>query len=89
MDNVNLSDNEAGSPSVTDQANALRGRRFTNGEVITTVLPVYNRFPWVMPAVFRPELVPEDLMAPILTVSCFGILISGMTKILNEFYHYS
>lgn len=39
------------------------------GEVIVTLLPVNERFPWVTPAKFRPELVPEELMAPALTVS--------------------
>ena len=38
-----------------------------------TLLPVNERFPWVTPAKFRPELVPEELMAPCLTVS-FKIL---------------
>ncbi len=33
-----------------------------------TLLPVNERFPWVTPAKFRPELVPEELMAPVLTV---------------------
>jgi hypothetical protein len=40
-----------------------------NGEVIVTLLPVNERFPWVTPARFRPELVPEELMAPVLTVN--------------------
>lgn len=39
-----------------------------NGEVIVTLLPVNERLPWVTPAKFRPELVPEELMAPVLTV---------------------
>jgi len=40
-----------------------------NGDIIVTLLPVNSRFPWVTPAVFRPELVPEELMAQGLTVS--------------------
>jgi hypothetical protein len=40
-----------------------------NGEVIVTLLPLNERFPWVTPARFRPELVPEELLAPVLTVS--------------------
>ena len=40
-----------------------------NGEVIVTLLPVNEKLPWLMPAKFRPELVPEELMAPVLTVS--------------------
>lgn len=36
--------------------------------MIVTLLPINTRFPWVTPAQFRPELVPEELMAPVLTV---------------------
>ena len=45
-----------------------------NGEVIVTLLPVNEKFPWVTPARFRPELVPEELMAPVLTVSGSRVL---------------
>ena len=37
--------------------------------MIVTLLPVNEKLPWLMPAKFRPELVPEELMAPVLTVS--------------------
>lgn len=40
-----------------------------NGDIIVTLLPVNTRFPWITPAQFRPELVPEELMAQGLTVS--------------------
>ena len=54
--------------------NAPRGRHkpageFENGDVLVTLLPVNERFPWVTPASFRPELVPEELMAPSLSVN--------------------
>lgn len=65
MDTVNLSD-DGQSPSRSNDH--IRGRRFHNGEVIVTLLPVNEKWPWVNPAKFRPELVPEELMAPILTV---------------------
>ncbi|XP_050306624.1 uncharacterized protein LOC126743535 isoform X2 [Anthonomus grandis grandis] len=42
---------------------------FANGDIIVTLLPVNSRFPWVTPAVFRPELVPEELMAQGLTLT--------------------
>lgn len=38
-----------------------------------TLLPVNTKFPWITAAHFRPELVPEELMAQGLTVS-FGLL---------------
>lgn len=40
-----------------------------NGDVIVTLLPANTKWPWVTPAIFRPELVPEELMAQGLTVS--------------------
>ena len=48
-------------------------KQFQNGDVVVTLLPVNERFPWVTPARFRPELVPEELMAPALSVSSVGI----------------
>ena len=39
-----------------------------NGDIIVTLLPVNEKLPWISPAKFRPELVPEELMAPVLTV---------------------
>lgn len=42
---------------------------FSNGDVIVTLLPVNTRWPWITPALFRPELVPEELMAQGLTVN--------------------
>ena len=39
-----------------------------NGDIIVTLLPVNEELPWISPAKFRPELVPEELMAPVLTV---------------------
>lgn len=42
---------------------------FSNGDIIVTLLPVNTNWPWITPARFRPELVPEELMAQGLTVS--------------------
>ncbi|XP_023339421.1 transmembrane protein 268 [Eurytemora carolleeae] len=44
-------------------------RQFDSGEVLVTLLPVNDRLPWITPARFRPELVPEELMAPSLTLT--------------------
>lgn len=41
---------------------------FANGDVIVTLLPLNQNLPWITPPVFRPELVPEELMAQGLTV---------------------
>ena len=40
-----------------------------NGDVIVTLLPLNSALPGITPAQFRPELVPEELMAQGLTVS--------------------
>jgi len=40
-----------------------------SGEVLVTLLPVNEKLPWITPAKFRPELVPEELMAPSLTLT--------------------
>ncbi|KAB0798618.1 hypothetical protein PPYR_09611 [Photinus pyralis] len=50
-------------------ANETIRHGFTNGDVIVTILPVNTRFPWITPAKFRPELVPEELMAQGLTLT--------------------
>jgi len=47
---------------------------FANGETIVTLLPVNTKWPWITPAKFRPELVPEELMAQGLTVCKFILL---------------
>lgn len=45
---------------------------FANGDVIVTLLPLNRNLPWITPPVFRPELVPEELMAQGLTVRRIG-----------------
>jgi hypothetical protein len=44
---------------------------FTNGDVIVSLFPVNEKWPWITPAEFKAELVPEELMAQELTVSFF------------------
>jgi hypothetical protein len=41
-----------------------------NGDVIVTLLPLNTQCSWLTPATFKPELVPEELMAQCLSV-CF------------------
>ena len=89
MDNVNLSDDvnqQPGAVGGKNNAGALttRGKTFANGDVIVTLLPVNEKFPWVTPARFRPELVPEELMAPVLTVSVDFKLRKGPAVILDK-----
>lgn len=48
---------------------------FTNGDIIVTLLPVNTKWPWITSAQFRPELVPEELMA------------QGLTLTVEEYVH--
>uniref|UniRef100_A0A1B0BQ03 Uncharacterized protein n=1 Tax=Glossina palpalis gambiensis TaxID=67801 RepID=A0A1B0BQ03_9MUSC len=70
-----------------------------NGDIIVTLLPANTKWPWITPAVFRPELVPEELMAQGLTVgdmlikvfsiaflnSCLAFLVLQLT--VEEYVH--
>lgn len=58
-----------GAGAVTTSPRNRHQEQFENGDVLVTLLPVNEKFPWVTPAKFRPELVPEELMAPTLTLT--------------------
>lgn len=60
--------NEQGLRTIELSSGRVR-EGFANGDVIVTLLPTNTRWPWITPALFRPELVPEELMAQGLTVS--------------------
>uniref|UniRef100_A0A1Q3FN13 Uncharacterized protein n=1 Tax=Culex tarsalis TaxID=7177 RepID=A0A1Q3FN13_CULTA len=57
---------------------------FANGDVIVTLLPTNTRWPWVTPAVFRPELVPEELMAQGLTLTVEEY-VHAMETLVNDY----
>lgn len=59
--------NEQGLRTIELSSGRVR-EGFANGDVIVTLLPINTRWPWITPALFRPELVPEELMAQGLTV---------------------
>jgi len=60
-----------------------RTRSMDNGDVLVSLVPVNERFPWVTPAKFRPELVPEELMAPQLTLTVEDY-VSSMEKLVTD-----
>lgn len=60
--------NEQGLRTIELSSGRVR-EGFSNGDVIVSMLPINTRWPWITPALFRPELVPEELMAQGLTVS--------------------
>ncbi|XP_066600893.1 transmembrane protein 268 isoform X2 [Prorops nasuta] len=57
---------------------------FANGDTIVTLLPVNTRWPWITPAKFRPELVPEELMAQGLTLTVEDY-VHIMELLVNDF----
>ncbi|XP_067001525.2 transmembrane protein 268 isoform X2 [Anabrus simplex] len=73
MRTVDLREVSNGRPTtsnrVTTVDNAHIRQGFANGDIIVTLLPVNTRWPWITPAQFRPELVPEELMAQGLTLT--------------------
>ncbi|XP_046676665.1 LOW QUALITY PROTEIN: transmembrane protein 268-like [Homalodisca vitripennis] len=64
MCTVNLQNGDTASP-----ATGIIRQGFANGDIIVTLLPINSSLPWITPAKFRPELVPEELMAQGLTLT--------------------
>lgn len=73
MRNVDLRETNNGRPvpssRISTLGNSVIRQGFANGDIIVTLLPVNTRWPWITPAQFRPELVPEELMAQGLTLT--------------------
>ncbi|TDG39533.1 hypothetical protein AWZ03_014045 [Drosophila navojoa] len=95
--NINSSSSgNANSKSISipvDQASGMRtielstGRireGFANGDVIVTLLPANTKWPWITPAIFRPELVPEELMAQGLTLTVEDY-VNAMETLVNDY----
>ncbi|XP_012260090.1 transmembrane protein 268 isoform X2 [Athalia rosae] len=69
---IDLRDSSNGRSSTNNIVSTPIGnirQGFANGDTIVTLLPVNTRWPWITPAKFRPELVPEELMAQGLTLT--------------------
>merc|ERR1712038_1882311 len=58
-----------GSAATVATSPRHKPQEFENGDVIVTLLPINEKLPWITPAKFRPELVPEELMAPTLSLT--------------------
>ncbi|XP_076352165.1 uncharacterized protein LOC143247666 [Tachypleus tridentatus] len=69
--------NDLQSVPLSDHSNQTSPQRlgrsiqqgFNNGDIIVTLLPVNQKCPWITKAEFKPELVPEELMAQGLTLT--------------------
>ncbi|XP_045134265.1 transmembrane protein 268-like isoform X2 [Portunus trituberculatus] len=87
LHNVPLNDASAASaqthhPPATTQPVVRQG--FSNGDVIVTLLPQNTSMPWITPAQFRPELVPEELMAQGLTLTVEDY-VHIMSQLVNDY----
>lgn len=72
-----------GTGAVTTSPRAKPPDRFENGDVLVSLLPVNEKLPWVTPAKFRSELVPEELMSPSLTLTVEEY-VSAMEKLTRD-----
>ncbi|CAG2169756.1 unnamed protein product, partial [Oppiella nova] len=54
-----------------------------NGDVIVTLLPVNDHCAWLTPAIFKPELVPEELMAQSLSLTVEDY-VSAIQVLVND-----
>ena len=75
-----------GSAATVTTSPRNKPQEFENGDVIVTLLPVNEKLPWITPAKFRPELVPEELMAPSLSVGSIILPYNTYTTILLHIY---
>ncbi|KAJ6223248.1 hypothetical protein RDWZM_001793 [Blomia tropicalis] len=57
---------------------------FTNGDLIVNLLPLNDGCDWVTPARFKPNLVPEELMAQSLTLTVEDY-VSTMGMLFNDY----
>ncbi|XP_050675526.1 uncharacterized protein LOC126972680 isoform X2 [Leptidea sinapis] len=75
--NIDKNDKHLDSTNNTDikHVEIVLRSGFTNGDIIVTLLPVNTKLPWITAAQFRPELVPEELMA------------QGLTLTVEEYVH--
>ena len=70
--------------SETDNAVSRQPSNFKNGDVIVTLLPLNTRWAWISPAVFKPHLVPEELMARGLTLTVEDY-VQAMELLTNDY----
>ncbi|XP_064078146.1 transmembrane protein 268-like isoform X1 [Macrobrachium nipponense] len=80
LQNVPLHDSATRPPA---NAQPVIRQGFANGDVIVTLLPQNTSMPWVTPAQFRPELVPEELMAQGLTLTVEDY-VHIMSQLVND-----
>lgn len=81
LQTIPLNDPVPPPPSQQRASNIRQG--FANGDVIVTLLPQNTSMAWITPATFRPELVPEELMAQGLTLTVEDY-VHVMTQLVND-----
>ncbi|KAI1288354.1 hypothetical protein HDE_09437 [Halotydeus destructor] len=66
------------------RASATAEGQHKNGDIIVTMLPINKCCSWVTPASFKPELIPEELMAPTLTLTVEDY-VTAIRQLVNDF----
>ncbi|XP_054156801.1 transmembrane protein 268-like [Oppia nitens] len=80
--NGNNNDDNAVVNQCNHQSNAqIDG--YSNGDIIVTLLPVNDHCSWLSPAKFKPELVPEELMAQSLSLTVEDY-VSAIQVLVND-----
>ncbi|XP_015914937.1 transmembrane protein 268 [Parasteatoda tepidariorum] len=79
MQNIPLSENVSHPRTCNHEIR----QGFRNGDFIVDLLPVNKKCPWVTKAQFKPELVPEELMAQGLTLTVEDY-VTAMQVLVND-----
>ncbi|XP_030377511.1 uncharacterized protein LOC115626315 isoform X2 [Scaptodrosophila lebanonensis] len=82
--NVNITVDQAAGMRTIELSTGRIREGFANGDVIVTLLPANTKWPWITPAIFRPELVPEELMAQGLTLTVEDY-VNAMETLVNDY----
>lgn len=88
-DNVNSNTNESQLSSEMQtiplkQMSRSPSKSFNNGDVIVSLMPLNNHCAWLTPATFKPELVPEELMASSLQLTVEDY-VGAMQTLVNDY----
>ncbi|XP_053213034.1 anaphase-promoting complex subunit cdh1-like [Panonychus citri] len=84
---ISNNDNQPASGMQTiplKQMSRSPSKSFNNGDVIVSLLPLNSHCAWLTPATFKPELVPEELMASSLQLTVEDY-VGSMQNLINDY----
>lgn len=76
--------NRVERPTTLVTNNRSNSNNFKNGDIIVNLLPLNTSCAWIIPATFKPELVPEELMASSLSLTVEDY-VSGLRILINDY----